>query len=156
MNNIKYILLLLTVVLTACNNVVENTNIPYSRVSFLIDVSPTGADKELREGLMGNCKVYNGKSPAVLSPGIGAYGYSGVVVTRATDDKLYAFDMCCPYEAKKDIVLKADGFFMNCPVCGSQFSIGNGSGYVNKGPAAQPLKTYHVYRSSGDRWSVVN
>lgn len=153
---VKYILLLLAVALTACNNVVENRNIPYASVSFDIDVSTSGCDYELREDMMGNSKVFTKEQPAKASAGWGAYGYSGVVVVRALDNRLYAFDICCPYEVKRAIALKSDGFFMECPVCGSQFSVGNGSGYVNKGPATEPLKTYHVYRNGADIFRVTN
>jgi len=150
----KYILILLVMTLAACNNVVENTNIPYAAVSFVIDVSPSGSDYEL-SGIWVP-KVYNKENPAKMSAGYGAYGYSGVVVIRGDNNQLYAFDTCCPYEAKRAIALKPDGYLMVCPACGSQFSIGNGSGYVNKGPATEPLKTYHVYRNGTDIYRVTN
>jgi len=139
--------------LCACNNEVVNNNIPYAPVSFTIDTGLAGADKEL--GFDGNCRCYDSKHPAALSTSYGQYGYSGVVVVRAYDSKLYAFDLCCPYEAQKDIVLNSDGcYFVSCPVCGSQFEIGNGSGRVSKGPASQPLKNYKVYTSSLDQYRI--
>lgn len=142
--------------LTSCNNKVENTSVPYALVSFNIDVSMAGSDNQLREGLTGNSKVYDDLHPAARSAGYGRYGCGGVVVVRALDDQLYALDLCCPYEGKKGINLTVDGFFATCGNCGSSFEIGNGTGYVNKGPSKQPMKTYKVYRQVGELYGVTN
>ena len=142
--------------MASCNNVIENTSVPYAVVNFIIDVSMSGSDNQLREGMVGNSKVYTTSSPAVQSAGYGKYGCSGVVVVRGLDDALYAFDLCCPNEGKKEIATTCDGFFATCPVCGSMFEIGSGTGYPNQGPCKQPMKRYHVYRLQAERYSVVN
>ena len=157
MKNLIFISTLLSaLLLSGCNNKVENTSVPYATGSFDIDVSMAGADNQLRDGMTGNCKVFDKQHPAARSAGYGSYGVSGVVVVRALDNQLYAFDLCCPYEGKKDIALVTDGFFANCNSCGSSFEIGNGTGYVNKGPSKQPLKRYNVYRSYGELYRVSN
>lgn len=148
--------LLSALLLSGCNNKEENTSVPYALVSFDIDVSMAGADNQLRDGMAGNSKVFDDKHPAARSAGYGRYGVSGVVVVRALDNQLYAFDLCCPHEGKKEIALVSDGFFVNCNNCGSSFEIGNGTGYVNKGPSKQPLKRYNVYRSYGELYRVAN
>jgi len=154
---ITYILVsLLALMLTACNGVVENKSIPAAGVSFRIDVSSTGTDSRLMDGNTCDPQLYDKEHPAVMSYGNGQYGYSGVVVVRGVDNVLYAFDRCCPYEAKREIKLNLDYYYLTCPACGSQFSIGNGSGYVNKGPAVEPLKTYHVYKNGTDIYRVTN
>jgi len=155
-NSLLYIALFFVATsLVSCNKEEENKSIPSAPVSFVIDVSPAGADYELNGS--GVCKIYTDDSPATCSPGCGAYGYSGVAVIRSViDEKLYAFDICCPYEAQKGIALKNDGYFLKCSNCGSQFSIGNGTGAVYSGPSTQPLKTYNVYRSSEDLYRVTN
>ena len=104
--------------LCGCNHVVENTNIPDWRVAFIIDVSISGTDNDLAEGLVANARIYDEEHPAIQSYGVGAYGYSGVVVTRGIDDMLYAFDTCCPHEAKRGISLEIEGYYMTCPECG--------------------------------------
>lgn len=142
-----------------CNQIVENTNIPYAPVSFIIDVSLSGTDNELADGLLGNVKVYNEKHPAYQSYGVGLYGYSGVVVTRCYyDGELYAFDTCCPYEANRDIALEEEGFYMQCPVCGSEFQIFDGSGFpvVNSSRTNQPMKRYKVQMLGVDRYLIRN
>ena len=109
----------------------------------------------LADGLLGNSKIYTKEDPASLSPN-GSYGYSGVVVVRAYDNYLYAFDICCTYEADREIALKDDGFFLKCPQCGSSFEIGNGTGYVNSGPATQRLKKYHTTQNSTQKIRIYN
>lgn len=141
--------------LSGCIPEPENSNIPNSRVSFYLDVSISGVDNKLADGLLGNSKIYTKSNPSKLSPN-GSYGYSGVVVVRAYDNYLYAFDICCPYEADRNIYLEDDGFFLKCPKCSSVFEIGNGSGYVNSGPATQRLKKYNVTQNSSQKIRIYN
>jgi nitrite reductase/ring-hydroxylating ferredoxin subunit len=133
----------------------ENTNIPNARVSFYLDVSISGVDYHLADGLLGNSRIYTKYSPSQLSPN-GSYGYSGVVVVRAYDNNLYAFDICCTYEADRDVTLEDDGFFLTCPQCGSVFEIGNGTGFVNSGPATQRLKKYYTSQNSSQKIRIYN
>ena len=133
----------------------ENSNIPNSRVSFYIDVSISGTDNSLANGLLGNSKIYTKSEPSKLSPN-GSYGYSGVVVVRAYDNQIYAFDICCTYEADKNIALEEDGYFLKCPKCGSEFEIGNGTSIKNSGPATQPLKKYYTSENSAQKIRVYN
>lgn len=156
MKRILFATLILFALSGCSNNTPVNSNIPYASVSFAIDVAVSGADNELREGMLGNSKIYTTTHPATLSTSFGRYGYSGVVVVRAYDDRLYAFDICCTNEVDRNIALESDGFFLKCPKCGSTFEIGNGYGIVNQGPAIQPLKNYKVTGYSGDRYRVSN
>ena len=123
--------------------------------TLTIDASISGADNSLAEGLLGNSKIYTKSEPSTLSPN-GSYGYSGVAVIRAYDNNIYAFDICCTYEANKEIALVNDGFFLKCPKCGSEFEIGNGTGYANKGPATQRLKKYFVSQNSTQKIRIYN
>ena len=142
-------------ILYGCISEPENSNIPNSRVNFYIDTSISGVDNHLAEGLLGNTKIYTQTEPSKLSPN-GSYGYSGVVVVRAYDNNLYAFDICCTYEVDKNIALEDDGFFLKCPKCGSVFEIGNGTGYANSGPAAQRLKKFYTTQNSSQKVRIYN
>lgn len=133
----------------------ENTNIPNARVSFYLDVSISGVDYQLADGSLGISKIYTKYNPSQLSPN-GSYGYSGVVVVRAYDNNIYAFDICCTYEADRDVALEDDGFFLTCPQCGSVFEIGNGTGFVNSGPATQRLKKYYTTQNSSQKIRIYN
>jgi hypothetical protein len=133
----------------------DKSNIPNATVNFYIDVSLSGTDNYLADGLIGNSKIYTKNQPSKLSPN-GSYGYSGVVVVRAYDNKLYAFDICYTNEVNKDIALKSDGFFLKCPKCGSTFEIWNGTGVPNSGPASTPLKKYHTSQNSTQKIRIYN
>ncbi len=154
MKSVKIITCLL-LVLCGCMPEPENTNIPNRRVSFLIDTSLSGPDYILHDGMGAISKTYTKQRPATLSPN-GAYGYSGVVVVRTIDNLVCAFDLCCTYEAKQDIVLKDDGYFFTCPQCKSTFEIGNGLGVVTKGPAVQRLKYYRVEQRGAEKYYIHN
>lgn len=151
----KIILTSIIILLGGCIPEPENTNIPNARVSFYLDVSISGVDYHLADGQLGNSRIYTKYSPSQLSPN-GSYGYSGVVVVRAYDNNLYAFDICCTYEADRNITLEDDGFFLTCPKCGSAFEIGNGTGYVNHGPATQRLKKYNTIQNSSQKIRIYN
>lgn len=142
-------------ILYGCISEPENSNIPNSRVNFYIDTSISGVDNHLAEGLLGNTTIYTQTEPSKLSPN-GSYGYSGVVVVRAYDNNLYAFDICCTYEVDKNIALEDDGFFLKCPKCGSTFEIGYGTGYVNSGPATKRLKKYYTSQNSSQKVRIYN
>lgn len=151
----KLIITIFSFLLFGCTPEPENSNIPNSRVNFYIDVSISGVDNHLADGLLGNSKIYTKNNPSKLSPN-GSYGYGGVVVVRAYDNNLYAFDICCTYEANRDIILEDDGFFLKCPKCNSIFEIGNGTGYVNQGPALQRLKKYKLTQNSTQKIRIYN
>lgn len=142
-------------ILYGCISEPENSNIPNSRVNFYIDTSISGVDNHLADGLLGNATIYTQTEPSKLSPN-GSYGYSGVVVVRAYDNNLYAFDICCTYEVDKNIALEDDGFFLKCPKCGSVFEIGYGTGYVNSGPATKRLKKYYTSQNSSQKVRIYN
>ena len=143
------------ILFSGCLSEPDRSNIPNSLVNFYIDVSLSGADNCLADGLLGNSRIYTKSNPAKLSPN-GNYGYSGVVVVRAYDNNIYAFDICCTYEVKKEIALENDGYFLKCPKCGSLFEIGYGTGIPNSGPASVPLKKYYTSQNSAQKIRIYN
>ena len=154
----KLLLGLCFLLLSGCISEPINSNIPYKRVSFLIDTSLSGPDYILHDGMGVMTRIYSTQHPARLTTN-GSYGVCGVLMVRTIDNYLCAFDLCCPYEAKAEYALQQQGagdFFLRCPTCGSTFEVGNGSGRVNKGPATQPLKYYTVEERGGERYYVHN
>lgn len=144
--------------LSGCISEPTNTNIPYKRVSFLIDTSLSGPDYTLHDGMGVMTRIYDTQHPARLSNN-GGYGVCGVIVVRTLDNHLCAFDLCCPYQPQNKHTLQQTGvgdFFLQCPQCGSQFEVGNGTGRITKGPATQPLKYYRVEQRGGERYYVRN
>ncbi|MBO4369770.1 MAG: hypothetical protein J5808_00220 [Paludibacteraceae bacterium] len=138
-----------------CSTREEASSVPFGNVMFVIDTAVSGTDSALRDGMLGNARLYTAKTPSSLSP-LGSYGYSGVIVVRAYDNMLYAFDACCPHECRKDVAVTLDGYFAVCPQCGSNFEIGNGSAIPSKGPATERLKAYRVSDYGNSRYRIFN
>lgn len=90
-----------------------------------------------------------GNSIAITEPNKqGQYiGYGGLLICYGLDDKYYAFDLSCPHEHRRDVRVEVDMIFATCPECGSQFDVGFGSGFCNKGESKYPLKRYTVTRT---------
>ena len=77
-------------------------------------------------------------------------GFSGILVYCGWDNNYYAFDMCCPYEAKQTVrVYPNDVGQAVCEKCGSVFDIGYGIGNPSSGPTKEVLKRYRT-TLSGD------
>lgn len=70
-------------------------------------------------------------------------GYGGVVVYCELPGSWYAFDATCTYEVSQTCRVINDGVLANCPCCESQYILISGA-YPSKGPAAVPLRQYHV------------
>ncbi len=80
----------------------------------------------------------------------GYTGYGGVIAISSADvSNIYAYDMCCPYEAPNiNIVAKvpSNPLQVQCPKCGTIYNIANGTGRVQSGPGTERLKSYRVIR----------
>ncbi len=80
-------------------------------------------------------------------------GFGGVVICSGItlDDygktQYYAFDMACPYEAKRETKVYPDTTglpYLVCQKCGSVFDVGFGNGNPLSGPATAYLKKYRT------------
>ena len=93
-------------------------------------------------------------------------GFGGILVVTGIDGSYYAFDMSCPYEANKDILVFPNGskeknateYFSHngqvvCEKCGSVFDITSGFGNPISGKAKETLKRYKA-NLSGDILSI--
>ena len=70
-------------------------------------------------------------------------GFGGVLVCTNYEGKYLAFDLACPYEAKQDVRVEVDGFFVECKECGSRFNFYTSDfALPDKGPSKQGLKKY--------------
>jgi nitrite reductase/ring-hydroxylating ferredoxin subunit len=76
-------------------------------------------------------------------------GYGGILVFHTVEDKFYAFDMSCPFEAQPNIRVHADNAgIARCDSCQSSFYVGDGNALLISGKAKSPLKRYTVYYNS--------
>ena len=88
------------------------------------------------------------------------HGYAGIIVFCEDVGMYSAYDAACTYDVSQNCSLLAegaiDGVIATCPCCSSQYSL-FGAGYVIKGPAAEPLKTYRTQTlNGGSRIRVYN
>ncbi|OIP84688.1 MAG: hypothetical protein AUK44_01680 [Porphyromonadaceae bacterium CG2_30_38_12] len=73
-------------------------------------------------------------------------GFGGILVYCGMNpDEYYAFDMACPYEAKKDVKIYplTDALGrVKCEGCGSVYDVSFGFGNPLSGPSKEILKKY--------------
>lgn len=141
-------------ILLACScSKFEESDIPYARVYLEIDLRYNDKD------LVG---LYNHKSITTARKAGEMTGYAGVLVVCGIDSygntTYYAYDRCCPHEAKRNIVIEADNAGKaTCPECGTEFDIAYGTGTPTKGVSKYPLRRYAVSsKPGGQEWVVIN
>lgn len=74
-------------------------------------------------------------------------GFGGIIVYIGLDNNYYAFDMACPYEAKRNILVYPDSTGLaqvKCKTCGSVYDVSFGIGNPIAGPSKELLKRYRV------------
>ena len=83
-------------------------------------------------------------------------GYGGILVYTDFNGDYCAYDLSCPYEAKRTVrVVPNEVGHAVCEGCGSVFNISDGIGEPLSGPAKQTLKRYKTILS-GDVLYVTN
>jgi hypothetical protein len=136
-------LFLFAVLCTACVKEEDISNgIPYAKVD--IDVNM------LIENGFNN--MYYSKKYYSNQGGVAYAGYAGVLaISLPTQDAtlwLYAFDLCCPYEAPAKNELQLEGTFkLKCPQCGTIYDLSNRGRVVpGSGKGTQKLTEYNVFK----------
>ena len=126
-------------ILLACSCSKIETNIPEAPVYLRLDLRYE--DKEL----VGTTK--HKEFTAARKPGE-AVGVSGILVVCGLDNNYYAYDLCCPHEAVKNVrIVPNDLCQATCPKCGTVYETGYGAGNPSSGVSKYPLKRYSVTRS---------
>lgn len=131
--------------------VIENP-VPAWRVYLNIDL--TFKDKALKA--VPAYKIFMLKD-ANLAQGE-SVGFGGVLVVHNMFDEYKAFDLACPYEARRDVLVEVDNevLYAVCPVCGTKYDIGTGYGAPN-GKSRHSLRTYDVIvKQDGSKLEVRN
>lgn len=138
----KRIFICLVVLLAMSCNKVNVSNVPYAPVYFKVHL--TGIDHDL----VGSLKH---KEFTSARSGGERVGFSGIFVVCGHDSKTYyAYDLCCPHEAKNNIkVTPSDSGTAECPKCGTVFDIAWGVGQPTSGPSEFPLQRYDVTMVNG-------
>lgn len=141
----------LSLFLTTCVDESEKLTIPFAAVSFELHCG--SYDVELRNPMA--YKIFTSSDRRLVSD---RFGYAGLlVVTDVTGQRLFAYDLCCPYEDNKNIkVLPSNDGKAECPSCGSVFLTMYGQGSVVSGPAKQSLQHYEVIPVYQDIYRITN
>ncbi|MEN9918796.1 MAG: hypothetical protein RL662_1232 [Bacteroidota bacterium] len=130
----------LFILVSGCVKEEDTTSkVPYARVE--IDINTTIENKF--DNPYHHQKYYQNQA------GVRYAGYGGVIVTSNADASwLYAYDLCCPYEAplKNELEVVGVGLKLRCPNCKSEYAIDNGTGRVVSGVATERLKRYIVLK----------
>ncbi len=94
-------------------------------------------------------QVYLTSHPNLTVPGVDTVpnvGIRGLLIYRATETEFYVYERACTYDGTSNTkakVVSAQGSFTCIDnVCGSVFTISDGSGQPTHGPATYALKQY--------------
>ena len=165
----KYILsfLILISLLLSCEDQIPQNNIPYAPVNFKLMLD--SRDNILKNGLA--YITFTEKDKRLDSD---RFGYGGLlVVTDYTGSSIYAYDLACPYEGKKNILVEpSDVGQVRCNECGSVFITNFGHEIIDQagrvmlgysraesGPAASEkitLKAYSVRHHQYGEFIILN
>lgn len=149
------ILIVLAVLLTACESTTFRSSVPTYPVHFSIDTK-IGAFVHFANAAQNDYVTltedgfrYNGQWVASRS-GMDAYGYGGVVVFVGMNGYT-AHDLACPKCAAEGACKRCtiDGFMAVCPQCGEQYDLGSGTAAPQRGIAHEFLRRYNIIISDG-------
>lgn len=129
--------LLLLLITISCDKT-QDSQVPNVHFSFTVNLDIAN---ELR--IPGNSMYF---------PGV---GYGGVIVYCELEDSYYAYDATCTYEVNQSCKIKNEGVLGTCSCCGSEFILLGGA-FPTSGPAAAPLRQYHVSIVSSSVLRVYN
>lgn len=139
-NLIKTAYILSAIILSGCenNNINTKNPIPESPVNYSLNIMRDAPSLDIQGNSIAITDIYDYNQ---------RIGYSGLLIVHGLDDAFYAFDLCCPHEHKRDVKVEPSMIIARCPVCGTVYDIGFGTGYPNSGPSEYPLKRYTVTTS---------
>ena len=156
MKRVGIILLIIFLMVISCGEDTSRQTVPFASVNFRVDLN--GYDPVLNSPH--SYKIFTEEERRLPSD---RFGYAGVLVVSDATGILYAFDLCCPHEDSKRVVV-APGYEGNggyngkvkCASCGSVFVTMFGLGNVESGPSKEPLQQYNVIPLQDGSYRVVN
>lgn len=130
------VLLIITIVASSCRQTNINVDSPVPKYTVNLNVNIM-VDAPILDTQGGYFVITEPRK-------YGEYiGFGGVVIFHGFDDRFYAYDLCCPYECKREICVEPSmAGIATCPKCGSEYDIGFGSGQATKLPSKYPLRRY--------------
>ena len=156
--------LILLLFFFSCEEKIPRTNVPNAPVNLRLQLH--SYDDILKNHFA--YKIFTEKDRRTSTD---KFGYSGLLVVTGGDiNQIYAYDLCCPYEGDKNILItpKSNGK-AECEKCGSVFITIYGSfipglgmvglGSAEDGPAASEglsLRSYSVIPIQQEEYIIVN
>ena len=133
----RFLFALLLLLGISCTKINES-EIPYAIVYLKLDLRYEDKD------LVGSLHHKSFTAPRYDGERV---GYSGVVVINGNTG-YYAYDLCCPHEARQSVRVKpSDVGTAKCPECGSEYDLSYGNGNPTSGPSQYTLRRYNVMHS---------
>ena len=141
--------------LFSCTQEAPRYTVPVAPVHLRVDLH--GYDFVLQNAL--SYKIYTEKERRFDDE---RFGFAGIlVVSDVAGETLYAYDLCCPYEDRREVTVdpeyEGSGRYngrVKCPVCGTVFVTMFGQGSVASGPSKEPLQRYSVVPLSDGRFQI--
>ncbi|MDD2512826.1 MAG: hypothetical protein PHH64_02515 [Proteiniphilum sp.] len=129
---------LLLMMAVSCGEEPLRNTLPFAPASFRVDLN--GVEHDLWNPLA--YKMFTEENRRFASD---RFGYAGLLVVAGADGTLYAYDLCCPHEDSKNVVVvpEANGK-ARCPSCGSLYVTLYGLGSLESGPGKESLQRYRV------------
>lgn len=127
---------LLSVVASSCHKV-DDDRIPYARVYIpftdvatwdLFGVAGAGSTRAFIKS--------EGIPSDYFYTDLAQTGFGGVLLVGSYTGEPHAYDMACPVECRRNVIVSVDGNVAVCHTCGSSYDIFN-AGSSLSGPAAQ-------------------
>ena len=136
-----WIILLVLLVWTSCDNVNYRSSIPNTPVNYTVYITREHPNFVVENGFQTMCITKR----TFLEDYI---GYAGLLIWVGMDNNYHAADLCCPNCVKRDKPMLVDGLYAKCELCGEHFDISYGYGIPTKGITREPMKQYHTrYRN---------
>lgn len=132
-----YIVILFSLLAISCAKEDSPYTVSFAKVNFEIDIN--GADSDLRPFTY---KVFT--KPRAAHE---AVGYGGLLIFMSAEGKIYAYDLSCPYEDDKNILVQPQtNGKATCKKCQSSFitMYGLGTPEIGMGPSKESLQKYNV------------
>ena len=109
------------------------------------------SDKNICRGNIFGYRIYTIEDMRERPFAIRATGYGGILAVRALDGECYAFDLACPHENDRGVLISVDQdrTTATCPKCKIVYdiSVATVPGIPIKGVSKSQLKKYSVYEN---------
>lgn len=146
---------IIILIVVSCGDEAPRQTVPFAPVNFSVELN--GYDSELKNEL--SYKIFTEEERRLATD---RFGYGGVLVVSDANGGLHAFDLSCPHEDSRQVVVSPgyDGKGYNgkvkCSSCGSVYVTMFGLGNVESGPAAESLQKYNVIQLQDGSYRVTN